>query len=168
MRIWNVPGRSSITVSRLRGEGAARAHYRAAADVRSPNGLCDEHQVIPAFWRLTFPDGVRGVANSSDDPAYPRFSSLLTCRGNSTLPSRSPRPDSLRGLPSVVRVGWVLAAPCSQCFAPSQGIALSGRRCPRGRSHSRSPGTGPQAVFTQRTSTRPLRGHRPRTTQCRR
>jgi hypothetical protein len=60
------------------------AEYRD--DPTSPNGLCSEHVVVPAFWRLVFPDGTMTVANSSYDPGYPNFSSLQTCRGELDTP----------------------------------------------------------------------------------
>jgi hypothetical protein len=55
------------------------AEYR---DDPPGGGLCTAHEVIPASWRLTFPDGIRRtVTNRGDHPAYPHFGSLITCRG---------------------------------------------------------------------------------------
>lgn len=60
------------------------AEYRD--DPTSPDGLCSQHQVVPATWRLVFPDGTRTVANASAGPAYPGFSSLVTCKGQLDTP----------------------------------------------------------------------------------
>ena len=56
------------------------AEYRD--DPRSPDGLCERHRVVPAKWRVTLPNGVRHtVPNRGRYPLYPRFASLITCRG---------------------------------------------------------------------------------------
>jgi hypothetical protein len=61
------------------------AEYRD--DSSSPDGLCTEHQIVPALWQLIFSDGVEVVMNASDDPGYPAFSSLVTCRGELDAPT---------------------------------------------------------------------------------
>jgi len=61
------------------------AEYRD--DPSSLNGLCEQNRVVPAHWRLSLPGGALIVANSSHDPAFPAYSSLLTCRGELNTPS---------------------------------------------------------------------------------
>jgi hypothetical protein len=59
-----------------------------------PADLCTRHQVIPAEWHITLPDGSALVPNASRDPHYPAFSSLITCQGELNTPSPvSPLPQ---------------------------------------------------------------------------
>jgi hypothetical protein len=73
-----------LTERQVVGDLALAAEYRDDTSGSATNRLCTEHEVVPATWRLTMPDGVRTVANASKPPS--EFSSLITCRGRLEAP----------------------------------------------------------------------------------
>jgi hypothetical protein len=77
------PGQTPLLpeITALLGLSAEYRDLGTAAD-----GLCANNQIVPASWQLSFPDGTRTVANSSNDAGYPGFSSLLTCEGELNTP----------------------------------------------------------------------------------
>ncbi len=80
-----VPAGSSAPPGETVGNLLLAAEYRD--DPTSPDGTCSTNRVVPASWRLHFPDGEKTVPNAGTDPGNPMFSSLLTCKGQLDTPS---------------------------------------------------------------------------------
>jgi len=79
-RAQRVPVGEEPPVGEVVGELGLSADYRDGP--YPPSYLCGDHEVIPRFWRLSFPSGTVTLRNASTGNGYPLVPSLITCNGD--------------------------------------------------------------------------------------